>query len=174
MTEQQFNQVYERCKGYVTAMTKRCAVDSQKAKDAFQDIFLLLWLKAPEGKSIEELSAYCIGMTRKSVSRIINDRKIAERTVGISSWEEADFEGVQLRCPGFIDEKEELRLSNKIDKAINDLPQYLRWPLYKKYIEGKHNFFISEELKLERPIVKAYVGKGRAMIRKVLEDEYRK
>ena len=65
-------------------------------------------------------------------------------------------------------------MANRIDEEINNLPQYLRWPMYKKYIEGKHNFFVSEELDIPRQLVKAYIGRGREKLRQSLKDEYYK
>lgn len=142
-------------------------VDDEAARDLVQDVFFKLW--SDQSLTIRHSEqSLLFTMVRNSCLQYLEKQKVRNRHLENSRLKLREDELVY-----YIDEKTsliELELENRVNDAINQLPDRCRQIFVMSRFENKRNREIAEDLEISVKAVEKQISKALATIRTELKD----
>lgn len=142
-------------------------VDEDSAKDIVQDVFLKLW----KNRTIpihESISGLLFTMIRNNCLQQIEKEKVRQHYASHAKLQLREQE--LLYYSGENLSIIQLELQNKLDQAIEKLPEKCRNVFIMSRFQNKKNREIAEELGITLKAVEKHIGKALQIIRHELKD----
>ena len=151
-----FRLIVERYSSLVMGICRRNTTDSHDAEDAFQATFLILAQRCAHIRHAESLPSWLYGVAFRTSRRITKKRyqKYSSTMDTDVSISDDPFENVNARF-----------VKTKTDEAIQELPEKLRAPVVMRYVMGKSNAQVAEELKLSVAAVEGRLKRAKNRLR---------
>lgn len=127
------------------------------AEELVQELFLNLWSKSENLKIQTSIKSYLFGAVRNAALNFLKHQKVEK------SYQEKAALGMQT--PQTIDFLEIDELKEKIDEALNKIPEKCREVFELSRFEGKRYKEIAEELNLSLKTVENQMGKALKILR---------
>ena len=163
-----FEQLFREQYPFVCQIIYRYVRDKSKVEDIAQDIFAELWVKKDVIQIHTSVTAY---LRRMAVSRALNHIRDTKKY----NWDELDIEAEPGNDPAYqgssaIQRLEEADLKNKIDQAIERLPEKCRMVFLLSRDEELSYAEISRQLNISVKTVENQIGKALKLLRSALAD----
>ena len=152
-----FDQYFERLYAYAFTIVK----DSAEAKDIVQSAYVKLWEKRNEVNWPTSVQSYLYTTVYRLSLNIVRNRKIR------NAHHQKIVPMQQSEMRNSAEQKES---SERIQKAIDELPPRCKEVFYKSRMEGKTYADIAMELDISVKTVEVQIGKALKFLRERLAD----
>lgn len=157
--EAAFAELVRRYSGLVYGVARRVLLHRQDAEDVFQAAFLVLAGDAGDIRKKSSVASWLYGVAHRIALRL-RAKRAAERQSPLKD------ETMDHADPfAELAQRSELQ---SLDEEINALPERDREPLVLRYLMGRSNKQIAEELDLTESAVESRLKRGRERLRKRL------
>lgn len=163
-----FEQLFREQYAYVCQIIYRYVGDKSRVEDIAQEIFAELWIKKDTIHIHTSIAAY---MRRMAISRALNHIRDTKKY----NWDELDMSSDATREKNYqdasvIQHMEEAELKDRIEAAIQKLPEKCRIVfLLSRYDELSYSE-ISRQLNISVKTVENQIGKALKLLRLALAD----
>jgi RNA polymerase sigma factor (sigma-70 family) len=154
--EDAFAELVNRYYGMVLGVCRRIVHDEQTAEDAFQATFLVLARRASRVRHRASVAAWLHAVACRTAWRANHQRQ--QRREEALRDDVAGMDDVWVQ----IADRHEQQL---LDEEINRLPSRYRQPLVLRYLMGKSNRQVAEELGLSVGVVEGRLKRGKDRLR---------
>ncbi|MFC1759172.1 RNA polymerase sigma factor [Planctomycetota bacterium] len=156
-----FTQLVRRHAGLVMGVCRRTTRDSHHAEDAFQATFMVLAKNARKVRNPDALSSWLHGVAYRTSLRL--NRKLNRKTMRQLS---KNVNEEQMVVSGDPFEKLTNQFANqKTDEELHQLPEQLRTPMVLRYLSGKSNAEIADQLGLSVSAVEGRLKRAKSKLR---------
>lgn len=152
-----FSELYDRHSPRVYAYCRKFFNDSDKAKDAFQEVFIRFYQSLPKLEEMTNLPAFLIRITRNCCISM----KTQER-------ETVSFEDYMVQSESFIKTMEQKELLALVDMALGLIPEDMRDILILREYTGLSYIEIAEVSEDSIDNVKVKIHRARKKVREIL------
>ena len=157
--EAAFAELVRRYSGLVYGVARRVLLHRQDAEDVFQAAFLVLARDAGDIRRKSSVASWLYGVAHRIALRL-RAKRAAERQSPLK-------EETMDHADPFAELAQRSELQS-LDEEINALPERDREPLVLRYLMGRSNKQIAEELDLTESAVESRLKRGRERLRKRL------
>ena len=138
--------------------------DDDAAKDIVHMVFLNLWEKRDTVTEQEKIKSYLFRSIHNRSLNYIRDQKKFTDPSGYEQWETAS---AYTKSADFMEERE---LEDKINRALDSLPEKCREVFLLSRFEGKKYAEIASELKISVKTVEGHMSKALRLLKQQLSD----
>ena len=163
-----FEQLFREYYPYVCQVIYRYVSDKSRVEDIAQEIFAELWVKKDSIHIHTSVNAY---LRRMAISRALNHIRDTKKY----NWDELDMTSEAIQDKNFqdasvIQQLEETDLKERIDGAIQKLPEKCRIVFLLSRHDELSYAEISRQLNISVKTVENQVGKALKLLRLALAD----
>lgn len=163
-----FEQLFKEHYAYVCQIVYRYVGDKSKVEDIAQEIFAELWVKK---ESIHIHTSVASYLRRMSISRALNYIRDTKKY----NWDELDMSSDTIQEKNYqdasvIQHMEETELKNRIEAAIQKLPEKCRIVFLLSRYDELSYAEISRQLNISVKTVENQIGKALKLLRSALAD----
>jgi RNA polymerase sigma factor (sigma-70 family) len=155
-SENAFRTIVERYGPFVLSTCRRAVPSASDADDAFQTTFLVLAQSARKVRNGKSLAAWLYGVASRVCTRICRDRARHRAIPLIDTM-------VDNQDP--LDELLARHDESVTDEALALLPEKLRTPLILRYLLGKSNVDVAEELEITVTALEGRLKRAKKQLR---------
>lgn len=155
-----FRYLYEQYFSKMVLFAESYLYDEEEARDLVQDLFFKLWDNAPHLEVLNSLKAYLFTSLRNRCLNVLRDRKIRD------SHNDKLFEAQLFSGTDDLDIDENIQ--ERLQAALNSLPDKCREIFLLKIVQGKKNKEIADQLGLADSTVKTQIQRAYKNIREKL------
>ncbi|WP_425400571.1 sigma-70 family RNA polymerase sigma factor [Aeoliella sp.] len=154
--EEAFRQLVERHGPLVMATCRRGLNSSSDADDAFQATFLVLARSAGKIRKRDSVAAWLYGAATRIAMRMRREasRRTTHELMEIAAPESDPLDELLARHDGTV-----------ADEELNQLPETLRTPLVLRYLAGRSNAEVAEELGITIAALEGRLKRGKQRLR---------
>ena len=155
-----FRSLYEHYFAKMVLFAESYLYDEEEAKDLVQDLFFCLWDHAPLLEISTSIKAYLFTSVRNRCLNVLRDRKIRD-----------EYNNKLFEAQLFSDTEDVVldeEVQQRLQKALDALPEKCREIILSKVIEKKKNKEIAEQLNIAETTVKTQVQRAYRMLREKL------
>jgi RNA polymerase sigma-70 factor (ECF subfamily) len=161
-------QLFKLHYAFVCSVINRYVRDRSRAEDIAQDMFAELWAKRDQLHIHTSATAY---LRRMAVSRTLNYLRDSKK----HNWEDLETsEGVEIEFSGhsseIIHKLEEAELRDRLDKAIQALPEKCRIVFLLNRQEEMSYAEVANHLNISVKTVENQIGKALKLLRQAISD----
>jgi RNA polymerase sigma-70 factor (ECF subfamily) len=149
-----FCEIYGRYKDFVFAVVRPRLEDTEEARDIIQDIFLNLWVCRSQLIAIKDFKVYLYVFSKNQVISAYRKKNI--RIKG----EDYLIERLNILEHSAEDHQFVYELTNRIDKAVEQMPETMRSCYQLSKNEGKKNMEIANILNISEKTVRNNVSEA--------------
>ena len=159
--------LYQRYAGLIYSIAYKVLQNQQEAEDLTQEIFITFWKQNRFEPSRGSLSSFFGLLTR---SRAIDKIRSSNTTQNfLARWQKIFSEEPSEALP--IEQVSMEERQEKLQKALNKLPELQRQILEMNYLEGLSQAQISTALNLSLGTVKSRYRQGLSQLKKLLIED---
>ena len=155
-----FKVLYENYFAKMVLFSESYLYNEEEARDLVQDLFFYLWDHAETLQVTTSIKAYLFTSVRNRCLNVLRGRKIRDEH-NDKLFEAQLFSGTE---DVVIDEE----VSQRLQEALNALPDKCREIILLKIVDGKKNKEIAEQLGIAETTVKTQVQRAYRMLREKL------
>lgn len=155
-----FRFLYEYYFTKIVLFAESYLYDEEEARDLVQDLFFHLWDHSEALHVTTSIKSYLFTSVRNRCLNILRDRKIRDEHNN-KLFEAQLFSGTE---DVVIDEE----IQQRLQEALNSLPDKCREIILLKVVEGKKNKEIANQLNIAETTVKTQVQRAYRMLREKL------
>jgi len=167
--KESFRKIFQEYYQPLCHLSQNYVVDEDEAKGVVQEAFVKLWEIRNELNSGSNLKNFLFTLVKNNCLNILKRRQILlkhhEKIRGIELHYQ--FESLNRMGDDFLEYKE---LKEKIDQAIQNLPEHCRVVFEMSRFEDLKNREIAEKLGVTQKTVEAHLTKALKILRKELKD----
>ena len=151
-----FSAIVHRYHGLVLGVCSRNLANQQDAEDAFQAVFLTLVRSASSIRKRHSLASWLYGVAYR-VSRRMCKKRRRDRTESLEDQIMVADDPFESLSTQFAQEA--------TDRELNRLPDRLREPMVLRYLVGRSNAEVAQEMRLSVSAVEGRLKRGRNQLR---------
>lgn len=162
--EELFALYYPRLKNYANSLLK----NQDEANDVVQDVFFQLWENQQSLDSGQNISSFVFTILRNKCLNILKRRIVEEKYLHHQAhFPSEELYHISFEKSGEFVSLEEL-LHNELLRLIEKMPEKCGMAFRLKWIEGKKNREIAEEMNISTSMVDKHLAKGLVFARENL------
>ena len=161
-----FAEIYERYWSVLLSHAIKMLKDEEKAQDAVQDVFQMLWEKSPTLNIHTSLSSFLYTSLRYRILDKLKRDKIEDRFLNTLQTE------IESGVSSTDDAMAEKEFARKIEEGLNTLPPKMRTVFELSRMNDYSYREISKELNLSENTVKKQISNSLKILRKSIEKGY--
>ena len=161
-----FAEIYERYWSVLLSHAIKMLKDEEKAQDAVQDVFQMLWEKSPTLNIHTSLSSFLYTSLRYRILDKLKRDKIEDRFLNTLQTE------IESGVSSTDDAMAEKEFARKIEEGLNMLPPKMRTVFELSRMNDYSYREISKELNLSENTVKKQISNSLKILRKSIEKGY--
>ena len=152
-----FRYLYESYFSQMVFFAESYLYDEEEAKDLVQDLFFYIWDHSSSLPNVISLKNYLFTSLRNRCLNVLRDRKIQDK------HQDKLFEAQLFSRTEDVVLDEAVH--QRLQEALNSLPEKCREILLLKVVEGKKNKEIAKQLNISEMTVKTQVQRAYRMLR---------
>ena len=165
--ESLFRLYYPRMISYARHFIK----NEKEVEDLVQDVFSQLWETKDRLEKEKNISAYIFVLLKNKCLNRIKHKLVEEKYISHFKFSEAEeLYHISMNDSGEFVSMKEL-LNQQLEKVIKDMPEKCAEVFRLRWVEGKKNKEIAEELKISSTMVDKHLAKGLKIARKGMSHE---
>lgn len=161
-----FAEIYERYWSLLLSHAIKMLKDEEKAQDAVQDVFQMLWEKSPTLNIHTSLSSFLYTSLRYRILDKLKRDKIEDRFLNTLQTE------IESGVSSTDDAMAEKEFARKIEEGLNMLPPKMRTVFELSRMNDYSYREISKELNLSENTVKKQISNSLKILRKSIQKGY--
>ncbi|MDY0904679.1 RNA polymerase sigma-70 factor [Pedobacter sp. CFBP9032] len=161
-----FAEIYERYWSLLLSHAIKMLKDEEKAQDAVQDVFQMLWEKSPTLNIHTSLSSFLYTSLRYRILDKLKRDKIEDRFLTTLQTE------IESGVSSTDDAMAEKEFARKIEEGLNMLPPKMRTVFELSRMNDYSYREISKELNLSENTVKKQISNSLKILRKSIQKGY--
>lgn len=161
-----FAEIYERYWSILLSHAIKMLKDEEKAQDAVQDVFQMLWEKSPTLNIHTSLSSFLYTSLRYRILDKLKRDKIEDRFLNTLQTE------IESGVSSTDDAMAEKEFARKIEEGLNMLPPKMRTVFELSRMNDYSYREISKELNLSENTVKKQISNSLKILRKSIQKGY--
>lgn len=161
-----FAEIYERYWSVLLSHAIKMLKDEEKAQDAVQDVFQMLWEKSPTLNIHTSLSSFLYTSLRYRILDKLKRDKIEDRFLNTLQTE------IESGVSSTDDAMAEKEFARKIEEGLNMLPPKMRTVFELSRMNDYSYREISKELNLSENTVKKQISNSLKILRKSIQKGY--
>lgn len=161
-----FAEIYERYWSVLLSHAIKMLKDEEKAQDAVQDVFQMLWEKSPALNIHTSLSSFLYTSLRYRILDKLKRDKIEDRFLNTLQTE------IESGVSSTDDAMAEKEFARKIEEGLNMLPPKMRTVFELSRMNDYSYREISKELNLSENTVKKQISNSLKILRKSIQKGY--
>lgn len=161
-----FAEIYERYWSVLLSHAIKMLKDEEKAQDAVQDVFQMLWEKSPTLNIHTSLSSFLYTSLRYRILDKLKRDKIEDRFLTTLQTE------IESGVSSTDDAMAEKEFARKIEEGLNMLPPKMRTVFELSRMNDYSYREISKELNLSENTVKKQISNSLKILRKSIQKGY--
>lgn len=161
-----FAEIYERYWSVLLSHAIKMLKDEEKAQDAVQDVFQMLWEKSPALNIHTSLSSFLYTSLRYRILDKLKRDKIEDRFLTTLQTE------IESGVSSTDDAMAEKEFARKIEEGLNMLPPKMRTVFELSRMNDYSYREISKELNLSENTVKKQISNSLKILRKSIQKGY--
>ncbi len=163
--QQQFEQLFRSHFAYLCNYALQYVEDMDTAQEICQKVFIRLWEKRAEMDPRQSIKSYLFTAVRNRCLNYIRDNKKYRSTI-------LDLDCGDFDLAGEEDDYAMEDLQQKVNAALNELPEKCRLVFEMSRFQGLKYREIAEELEISQKTVEAHMSKAMKMLRERLKDYF--
>ncbi len=163
--QQQFEQLFRSHFAYLCNYALQYVEDRDTAQEICQQVFIRLWEKRAEMDPQQSIKSYLFTAVRNRCLNYIRDNKKYRSSI-------LDLDCGDFDLAGEEDHFALEDLQQRVDKALNELPEKCRQVFEMSRFQGLKYREIAEELDISQKTVEAHMSKAMKMLREKLKDYF--
>ncbi len=163
LDKKQFEELFRAYFVPLCNFAKTYVSDSEAARGITQEVFVNMWEKRQTIDPDKSLKSYLFSSVRnRSLNYIRDHKKFSSRLLDV---EIADFE-----TPLEQDDLELSELQDRVNAAVNSLPEKIKKSFVMNRYEGLKYREIADKLEISQKTVEAHISKALKLLREALKD----